>query len=425
MDLLIVTINGNSVGISCLRGRRGDLILQSHAVVVADGDGLAVLRQMASSGAARIVLALPASLTFSREVELPITDRRKLREVLALELKGETALDTDDLAFDALPLGNGRQLAVWTRRQESARLISLLAEHGAEPEIVTAAPFHWRHLLPEDAGAGCLAICDGHGLTVLQDGRPMLVRSVTGPEEARRSLAALEISLGVSIGGLYLHGDAAGEPPWPAEAFGDLPVRPLPVQDRELLQSAGAHAVARAVLSDEVLNFRHGDLTYRAGQERTRKGLMLSLILAGILIALLFADAAVRYYRASRDLASVNASISAIHRELFPNRKKGGNELSELKSEIKKLGGVSSHETLPVLRFLAEAKEEGISGLYEVEIEGAQVRLKGDARTPQAASEFKSRVEARFASAEIGEIKSRTDGSISFTFRGVLKEVRK
>ena len=88
-----------------------------------------------------------------REIELPITDRRKVREVLPLEMKGETAVDTDELVFDVLSLEGGKFLAIWAKREKIAEHIRMMTEQGMEPEIVTASLFHWQTLLP-DGGQG-------------------------------------------------------------------------------------------------------------------------------------------------------------------------------------------------------------------------------------------------------------------------------
>ncbi|HKZ16772.1 MAG TPA: type II secretion system protein GspL, partial [Geobacteraceae bacterium] len=62
---------------------------------------------------------------------------------------------------------------------------------------------------------------------------------------------------------------------------------------------------------------------------------------------------------------------------------------------------------------------------YEAELEGNQVRLKGDADSVQSVNYFKARAAAMFATAEVGEIKSRASGGVSFSFRGTLQETGK
>jgi len=64
----------------------------------------------------RTVLAIPPDLVMLREINLPITDPRKIRAVLPLELAGEIAAETSSLVCDAFPLANGNLLAGWLLR---------------------------------------------------------------------------------------------------------------------------------------------------------------------------------------------------------------------------------------------------------------------------------------------------------------------
>jgi general secretion pathway protein L len=169
---------------------------------------------------------------------------------------------------------------------------------------------------------------------------------------------------------------------------------------------------------------RRGELAYTAGREKLRRKLRLTACLAAALILLLVAEVGLRYYLVTRDLNSLDNSIRTIFRQVFPSRKKSADEVAELRSEIKRLGGgaASGQSVLPVLKKLAELKGSDITGFYETEIEGGQLRLKGDARSVQAVNEFRTRAAAAFTGAEVGEIKSRPDGSVSFVFRATAKE---
>jgi general secretion pathway protein L len=123
---------------------------------------------------------------------------------------------------------------------------------------------------------------------------------------------------------------------------------------------------------------------------------------------------------------SLNNSIRSIYREVFPTRKKAVDEVAELRSEIKRLGsGKTASNVLAVLTKLAGAKGDDIFGIFEAEVEGNQVRLKGDGRTIQAVNDFKARTADALSNAEVGEIKSRPDGSVSFVLRGTVKEGNK
>ncbi len=112
MNYLIVQLCGNEALFARFQHKRGGLVFvgASREALTEEGS-LTALLAAAAAGAReeeRIALALPPAHLFLREMELPIDDRRKLREVLPLELKGETALDSDELVFDALPLGGGK-----------------------------------------------------------------------------------------------------------------------------------------------------------------------------------------------------------------------------------------------------------------------------------------------------------------------------
>ncbi|MGA2151021.1 MAG: type II secretion system protein GspL, partial [Geobacteraceae bacterium] len=186
---------------------------------------------------------------------------------------------------------------------------------------------------------------------------------------------------------------------------------------------AGAYAVARASAMEEPVNFRRGNLAYTAGREKTLKKLRISVILAFACVVLLMAETALRYFQVKHDLDSVNNSITAIYREVFPNRKKPVDEVAELRAEIKSLGGGAATGNLLLgLTRLAEIKGADVTGLFEVEVDGDQLRVRGDARSIQAVNDFRTRGAAVFAGAEVGEIKSRPDGSVTFSFRGTMKE---
>ena len=97
------------------------------------------------------------------------------------------------------------------------------------------------------------------------------------------------------------------------------------------------------------------------------------------------------------------------------------------RAELNKSGRVVNKETVPTpeereAKKLAEAKGNSINGLYEAELEGRSLRIKGDARSAQAVNEFKAALAPLLASAELGEVKSRPDGTVTFSLTGTLKE---
>ncbi|MFZ3208592.1 MAG: type II secretion system protein GspL [Geobacteraceae bacterium] len=436
---LIVQLTGDEAIVARFRRERGALVFSDAARhTVADATSLsALLREVAAANREhiRVILAVSPNLLSLREMEIPLTDRRKLRELLPLELKGETALDNDELVFDAVTLADGACLAIWGERRELAELVSIMTDAGLEPEIVTASMFHWLALMPVPSEEQ-LAITDGEALVVYRGGRLIYCRALPDNElagELAKTLAALEIDKGIKVVRLFLHGSAARrEAPFlegisctPLQVEGDL--RACFSDDSAVaLDLAAAYAVAKAVNSGNAVNFRSGNLAYTADHRRMQRKLRLSLILAVVCVFLLFAEAGLRYFLVERDLESLNASIRTIYREVFPNRKKPVDEVGELRSEIKRLGGVSGRSNVLVtLKKLAEVKGDEVTGFVETSIEGNKVRVQGDARSIQAVNDFRNRAAALFSDAEVGEIKSRPDGNVTFIFRGAIKEENK
>jgi general secretion pathway protein L len=386
---------------------------------------------------AKTILSIQPALLSMREVEFPITDLRKVRDILPIELKGETAVDTEELVFEALALDGGKVLAVWCRQEELAAAIEAMRGKGVEPEAVSASVCHWSYLLPPEDHAGVVALTDGDALAIFRDGHPCFFRALGQGDfltEITRTLAALAMSRDLTVGKLYLHGPAARredlslQEALPSGIYCSLlPVAgelaaafpPDPAAARDL---AGAYALARASVAGEAVNFRRGPLAYTAGRQKIRREFRITMVLAAALVVLLFAEAGLRYYFVHRDLASLDKAVQSIFREIFPTRKKIVDAVAEVRSEIKKLSGPGSDTpVLPILNRIAELKGDDITGIYEAEIEGGQVRLKGYARSIQAVNDFRGRALGTFATAEVGEVKSRPDGSVSFVFRATVK----
>ncbi|UFS71601.1 type II secretion system protein GspL [Geomonas sp. RF6] len=422
MDLFVVELKRDEVILATFRRNRGAVtFVEAQRHPNGEDDLAAVLRSVPPGTERRVILALPPTELFMRELELPLTDRGKVRELLPLELKGETALDTDELVFDALPLEPGKFLAVWGRAKDLAEKVALLKDAGLEPEIITASLFHWDTLAP---AAGTVAVADGEALAAFSDRTPIFFRALpphAGDEEVQRTVAALEIGKGVEVERVVrishaFGGESAEVSAELAGAFGD--------DAHAARDLAGAYAVAAAVAAGKAVDLRRGPLSYTAGTEKLRRRLRIPLVLLGVLIVLAFVESGVRYRLVYKDVVSLDSSIKGIYRAVFPTRKKPVDEVAELRSEIRRLEGAkTSSNVLTVLNQLAEAKGDDVTGLYEIEVDGNEVRAKGDARSFQGTADFKSRAAKFFDGGEVTDNKSRPDGSVTFAYHGTWKGV--
>ncbi len=372
----------------------------------------------------RTVLVLPPSLLSLREIELPIADRKKGRELLPLELKGEMASDCDDPVFDALPLSGGRTAALWVRPEQLAAEIRLLSDKGLDPEIATFSMFSWRELLPENC-EGAVALTDGESIAIYLDRKPLFFRVLpgSGDRPLDTTITAVELSKGIAVTTLFTIGKSV--------VRSERETVPLPLNkaleaafagDAAAASDLAAHfAMARELVSGEPVNLRRGAFSYRKNSDKVRKKLRLTWSLLALLLLLVFLEAGVRYYIAQRDLSSLDSSISTLYKGVFPTRKKPVDEVAELKAEIRKLGVTGTEGVLAILKKLADAKGDDPRELYEIEFDGSQITGKGYDRSAQGVSEFRSKAAALFGSFEVSEIKSRPDGTVGFAFRGTLK----
>jgi general secretion pathway protein L len=372
----------------------------------------------------RIVLALPPAMLSLREIDLPISDRKKGREILPLELKGEMAAELDEPVFDALPLAGGRTAAIWVRPDQLSAELKVLSDKGFDPEIATFSMFSWKELLPEEC-EGAVAVTDGESVAVFLDRKPFFFRALpkSGERPLDTTITAVELSRGIIVANIFTIGTTV--------LSTEREAIPFPVSsaleatfagDSTAASDLAAHfAMAGELLSGEPINLRRGSFIFRKDSDRLRKKLKLTWALLCVLIILVFAEAGIRYFIAQRDLSSLESSIRAIYKEAFPTRKKPVDEVAELKAEIRRLGVTGSESILATLKKLADAKGDDPREIYEVDFDGSQITGKGYDRSAQGVNEFRSKASALFGSFEVSEIKSRPDGTVGFAFRGTLK----
>ena len=382
------------------------------------------------TGSPRVVICLSPTLFAQRTVTLPFNEIRKVREVLPAQLQGDISLPIEELALSVLRSGEGRFLALWARKSDISTAIKQFQEAGIEPQIISSLPFALAEL--PRVQSDCI-LCAGNTLAVMEAGRLTYFRAFSSEMTApmiTSTLSALEISGMLLPPKICLFGQEVGE-------FAAANTLPLPVEivevapglghlfknDATFHQLGGLYAVARACFAGTLPDFRQGELAWTAGEARLRKSLLLSGILLAVLLVLLFINKGLQYRSTASDISSLNKSIATIYREIFPARAKAVDEISEIKGEIKRLAGVeSSIGFLEVLKKLAEAKGNSINGLYEAELEGRTLRIKGDAGSAQSVNVFKASLLPLLANVELGEVKSRPDGTVTFSLTGTLKE---
>lgn len=437
MDYLILQVEEKSVtaarfGLSGREHRLG-----GAAVFELDGEhSLESVMAKIASGTRdnpRVILCLSPAKFAMRTLLLPFDDLRKAREVVPIQLQGELALPVEELVMDVLNVASKEYLVLWAKKSDVRYAVETCRNAGIEPQIVTSLPFAAAFVegVPKDT-----VLYDGSALTITRSGKlcyfsvlDLAAASIMLPA----TLAAVEMAGTAPPPCISLIGPGSGmfaeaEVLMPTVKLLQIPPdADLVYKNEETFQQlAGLYAVARASQSGQLPDFRRGELAWTAGDARARKKMWLTALLAVTLLLVLFGSKVHQYRSVNADISSLNRSIAEMYREVFPNRSKAVDELSEVKGEMKKLTGAdNSGGYLDLLKKLAEAKGNTINGLFEAELEGRNLRIKGDARSAQSANEFKAALMPLLATAELGEVKSRPDGTFSFSLTATLKEVSK
>jgi len=435
MDYLIVALTEKSVDAALfsfsgsqkqLKGAQSfELSPEYDLSQVAENIGAAIV------GTPKIVLCIPPSRSAHRMVSLPLSDLRKVREVLPHHLQGDILSSPEELVFDALPAGDASFMALWVEKKYISSLLEIFRSTGCEPHHITTIPFACSYL----PGLGDNdAIYDGTTLSILSEGRISMQASFNrdGNAGILTCLAAREISGGRMPNRLVLLGEAA-------DMTFDAEKVPISVVKLELPDELGAvfkneatfqklaglYAVASTCHDGKLADFRRGDLACSQGDAALRKKMFTTGALLTAAILLMFGYKILQYRSINADIVSLNSSISGVYKEIFPGRAKAVDELAEVKGEIRKLAGTgSSRSILDLLKAVADAKGSGVNALFEAEMDGVSLRIKGDAVSTKAAADFKIALGDLLSSAELGETKTRPDGAVSFVITGTLKEGR-
>lgn len=427
MTITVIQTTSTEFILSRYQGSRGALRFMKgvrHQLIEDGGSVADILASWKSECQGdRIVLALPPGLLSLREIDLPLDDRKKGREILPFELKGEMASDAEEPVFEALPLSGGKTEAIWCKQELLATEIHFYTDKGFDPEVATFSMFSWHRLLPVNC-SGVVAITDGEGIAVYLDGKPLYFRVLpaTGIRPLDATITALELARGMEVATIFTLGSATIDsglmltPLMPGSS-----VSAAFPGDAAAVDLAPHYAMAQDLVDGDPVNMRRGALLFTKTRDQLRKKLRLTWALLGILLMLVFAEAAARYVLVKQDVTSLDSSIRTIYREVFPTRAKAVDEVAELKAEIRRLGGASGSGVLAVLKILAEAKGDDPHELYEIDCDGSQITGRGFDRSAQGVNDFKAKAARLFTGFEVSEIKSRPDGSVGFAFRGTLK----
>ena len=223
-----------------LRRRKGFVEKAGHRkaeLPSAEGPERAAALKPALAGLkGRVAIALPSDQVLLRVVRLPSTDLDELREMASLQVDKFSPFPVEQMAVGQELLaqheGSAQLLIAASRRENVDRLESELSAAGITPREVDVAVLGWWRLLKQEnhvpgEGRHLLMIVEDRSteLLVVQDGVPVVIRSLApvsdaAPQEAAEELAeelnytltTLESEWGLRVPGLLRVWHRSGVP---------------------------------------------------------------------------------------------------------------------------------------------------------------------------------------------------------------------
>ncbi|MFQ5354544.1 MAG: type II secretion system protein GspL, partial [Thermodesulfobacteriota bacterium] len=214
--LLIIDIGRDAVRCCAMADSRGETRVFFETPL--DGDLKAALstlvKEMKGAGwgsFSRVFLGVPAEALSLRVVELPITERQKVEEVLPFELSESLLKGTEDFIFEAVTLARGRTMAVALEKSELRQYLDMLRDMGLEPFRVGSALLCKDKLLARLNTAGVpAAFLDNESIIISDGSKPLLYKKITGEIDVKLALADIETE-GTEINTFYYCGARAME----------------------------------------------------------------------------------------------------------------------------------------------------------------------------------------------------------------------
>jgi type II secretion system protein L len=325
-------------------------------------EALKDLRATIASPGMTCIAAIESRGLFTRCLNVPFRDRRKVRQILPLELEATLPVTIDALTMDFQMAGNGGAPLVLSTAMAKTQVdgyLQLLHEAGLDPTLLTFSGLPAAMLLaagPLGEQTALLIDGDSDHSTLFWIGRHRLqfLRSwtppATGGEPAERLKQAIAQTrettdqfLGdqAAIGTIFLTPRAARHfaPEALAAALAcevavfDLTQSSPTSLSGELVGGYGQGALALGLyepMADKGLNFFRPPFPLKRFVQQHRKSFIRSGVLAAVLVILLLTGVLVDIRRNETRAQSLKSAAEAILKDTFPETRNVVNPLQQM-----------------------------------------------------------------------------------------------
>ncbi|MFQ5480234.1 MAG: type II secretion system protein GspL [Thermodesulfobacteriota bacterium] len=364
----------------------------------------------------RVILGLPAEVFSLRVVEVPITDREKVEEILPFELSERLVKGTEEFIFEASAMAGGRTMAVALEKTVMREYLGILRDLGLEPFMVSCALLCKDKLLGKvNSAEAPAAFLDNESIVISDGWEPLLYKKVSSDVDVKLALASLE-SVGVEIKTFYCCGTAA-------EALVPPGREVCIVKDwDERFTGVSALALQVSERARGTVNFRKGEFADTEALERARKGFKVTALLV-LLVALLWGGlVTLQSRRLSARAGQMKKDIRLSYQEAFPAESAVGDPSYQLEIKLKEQSkdmGLMGRGVgvLDNLRLLAKAGGAAGVTLYHLSMSGQRVTAKGKAPSFEKAAQFKDELIKlkAFRAPALTDVKTSIGGGVTFS----------
>jgi general secretion pathway protein L len=360
----------------------------------------------------KVLLSIHSSLLSVKFLEIPVTDRRKLQEIISLQSEDLFMKGPESMVLDCLPLPGGKAVVAGVEKEELSSQLKALADAGMAASWAGPALFS-KGLLLKGLGQtnGAAAFIDDDSITVTRDGQTCFFKHLATEDDLLLSVSALEAD-GVKIEKYY----SAGSGEFARKARIEAQKTGSGYEHPSLL----AVALQMRVGFRDSVNFLrwHAD---PLAQGALRRNFRWMAALSVVLVLFWGAYTYLRYLNISSESDSIVSVIERGFTEIFPGEKPKNPEyalevkLKELAAERAVLSGRA--EVLTAMLELSKAASKGMSlRTYEAQMSGNKLNISGEAGSFEEAASFRESVSraAFFKKVTITETKPGPGGRVRF-----------
>jgi general secretion pathway protein L len=380
-QILAIDIRNNSIAAVVLNaGLKSNIIEACVQVPLPDettddrmGRALADLRQHGIPEGASVVVGLPADWTIYRTVSVPFKEEKKIRQVLPFELEPSIPIGVEELIIDYQKnseAGDTDLLAMAVNRQQMENVMTGMTALNLRPQMVVPGDFPLAlnliaHVSPKEDRT-LLLVVGAHRTTLfaLNSSSIVLVRSMASDTASDAGVEALALKIrqtltafadnsadGYSPKALYLSGPALIDKKVSTRLAKSLDLPPQAVDLRSFAPKLDAAALDQwepcafdsalglALIEAEgrpCPSFHRSSSSIKKYWNTYRPYIRGPAVLLVLVILLSLSGVLLESHVLKKRVDRLNTEIEALFTSTFPNVRRVGDALDQMKSELKK-----------------------------------------------------------------------------------------